>query len=68
LLIFFKKLIVLLAIAGGVGAYAVKFIEENNSKGLNMSNYSFLFPLVFVMAGIIAYVAHKKHWKIADYF
>jgi hypothetical protein len=33
-----------------------------------MSNYSFLFPLVFVMAGIIAYVAHKKHWKIADYF
>lgn len=24
--------------------------------------------LSFILAGILAYVAHKKKWKIADYF
>jgi hypothetical protein len=44
-----KKLIVLLAIAGGVGAYAVKFIEENNLFG-------YALGMIFIVVSIgIAY-------------
>ncbi len=27
-----------------------------------------IIPIGFVAAGIIAYIAHKKKWKIADFF
>jgi len=27
-----------------------------------------LAVLSFIFAGILAYVAHKNHWKIADFF
>ena len=27
-----------------------------------------LFAIGFVAAWIIGYIAHKKHWKIADFF
>lgn len=44
-----KKLIVLLAIAGGVGAYAVKFIEENNLFG-------YALGMIFIVVSVgIAY-------------
>lgn len=44
-----KKLIVLLAIAGGVGAYAVKFIEQNNLFG-------YALGMIFIVASVgIAY-------------
>ena len=32
-----------------------------------MSSAPVLLPIVFVVAGIIAYVAHKRKWKWADY-
>ena len=31
-----------------------------------INDYAFLFPLAFLVAGVLAYVAHKRHWKIAD--
>jgi hypothetical protein len=40
-----KKLIVLLAIAGGIGAYAVKFIEQNNLFG-------YLLGMIFIVVSI----------------
>ena len=39
-----KKLIVLLAIDGGVGAYAVRFIEQNNVFG-------YVLGIIFIVAG-----------------
>lgn len=33
-----------------------------------MNDLAFLYPLVFLIAGVVAYIAHKKHWKIADIF
>ena len=33
-----------------------------------MNEYAFVFPLTFILAGIIAYIAHKKHWKLAELF
>jgi len=27
-----------------------------------------IYALGFVAAGIVALIAYKKHWKIADYF
>ncbi len=27
-----------------------------------------IIPVGFVFAGVIAYIAHKKNWKIADFF
>ena len=44
-----KKLIVLLAIAGGIGAYAVKFIEQNNLFG-------YALDMIFIVVSVgIAY-------------
>jgi nicotinamide riboside transporter PnuC len=44
-----KKLIVLLAIAGGIGAYAVKFIEQNNIFG-------YALGIIFIVASVgVAY-------------
>ena len=33
-----------------------------------MTDLQFLFPLALLIAPIVAYIAYKKHWKIADYF
>jgi len=27
-----------------------------------------LVPIAFVIVAVIGYLAHKNHWKIADYF
>jgi len=27
-----------------------------------------IIPVGFVLAGVIAYIAHKKNWKMADFF
>jgi nicotinamide riboside transporter PnuC len=44
-----KKLIVLLAIAGGIGAYAVKFIEQNNIFG-------YALGIIFIVVSVgVAY-------------
>ena len=44
-----KKLIALLAIDGGIGAYAVKFIEQNNIFG-------FALGIIFVIVSVgVAY-------------
>lgn len=44
-----KKLIALLVIAGGIGAYAVKFIEQNNIFG-------YALGMIFVVVSVgIAY-------------
>ncbi len=32
-----------------------------------MNEYAFVFPLTFIIAGIVAYIAYKKHWKIVDF-
>jgi len=32
-----------------------------------MNEYAFLFPLTFIIATMIAFIAHKKHWKIVDW-
>ena len=33
-----------------------------------MSEYAFIFPLTFLLAGIIAYIAHKRHWQLTKIF
>jgi len=33
-----------------------------------MNELAFLYPLALIVAGAFAYLAHKKHWKIADIF
>ena len=33
-----------------------------------MDNLNFLFPLALLIAPILAYVAHKQHWKIIEMF
>jgi hypothetical protein len=32
-----------------------------------MSSVPVLLPIGFVLAGVIAYVAHKRKWKWAEY-
>lgn len=27
-----------------------------------------VIPLGLIIAGFIAYIAHKRHWKMADFF
>jgi len=31
-----------------------------------MNDLNLLFPLALLIAPIIAYIAHKQHWKIAE--
>ena len=33
-----------------------------------MNDLQFLFPLALLIAPVVAYIAYKKHWKIADIF
>lgn len=37
------------------------------SRSVKMDNAG-IFALAIVAAVIIGYIAHKNHWKIADYF
>lgn len=39
-----KKLVALLAIGGGVGAYAIKFMEQNNSFGYALGMIFVIVP------------------------
>lgn len=49
----YKKLIVLLAISGGFGAYAIKFLQEFNWVG-------YLFATVFIVVSIAVFVTYTK--------
>ncbi len=49
----YKKLVILLAIAGGFGAYAIKFINEANWVG-------YLFALIFVLVSVAIFISYAK--------
>jgi hypothetical protein len=49
----YKKLIVLLAISGGFGAYAIKFLYESNFVG-------YLFAIVFILVSIAIFITYSK--------
>jgi len=49
----YKKLIVLLAIAGGFGAYAIKFFQNSNWVGC-------LFAFVSIVVSIAIFTAYTK--------
>jgi hypothetical protein len=49
----YKKLLVLLAIAGGFGAYSISFLKEGNSLG-----YAFL--IVFGWSSVAILIAYLK--------
>jgi len=34
----------------------------------NSNIFEVLFPLGFIVAGVVAYFAHKNSWKIAKWF
>lgn len=54
-----KKAILLLAVSGGVGAYAVKFLFESESYLLG-----YLFSAVFTISAIGVFVNYNKLNKI----
>jgi CHASE2 domain-containing sensor protein len=49
----YKKLIVLLAIAGGFGAYAIKFLQNSHWIG-------YLFAIVFTLVSIAVFITYTK--------
>ena len=49
----YKKLVILLAISGGFGAYAIKFLSESNWVG-------YLFATVFIFVSIAVFVSYSK--------
>ncbi len=49
----YKKLVVLLAISGGFGAYAIKFLYESNWAG-------YLFAVVFILVSIAIFITYSK--------
>ena len=57
----YKKLVVLVVISGGFGAYAIKFVQESHWVG-----YIFICAFIFVSIGVfITYVKlNKKKKKI----
>ncbi len=54
-----KKAILLLAISGGIGAYAIKFLFDTNNLILG-----YLFASVFIVASIGVFVNYLKLHKI----
>jgi len=50
---FYKKLIILVAIAGGFGTYTIKFLELSNSVG-------YMFFVVFVLVSISIFITYMK--------
>ena len=53
----YKKLIILLAIDGGFGAYAIKFLQDGNWIG-----YGFTFIFIFVAAAIFYTYIDLNHF------
>ena len=49
----YKKLVILLAISGGFGVYAIKFLSESNWVG-------YLFATVFIFVSIAVFVSYSK--------
>jgi len=49
----YKKLVILLAISGGFGAYSIKFLSESNWVG-------YLFATVFIFVSIAVFVSYSK--------
>ena len=49
----YKKLVVLLAVAGGFGAYAIKFLSNENWIG-------YVFALIFLFVSIAVFIAYTK--------
>lgn len=49
----YKKLVVLLAISGGFGAYAIKLLYESNWIG-------YLFAVVFILVSIAIFITYSK--------
>ncbi len=49
----YKKLIVLLAVSGAFGTYAIKYIEANSPIG-------FIYAFVFVVVSIAIFVSYAK--------
>ena len=49
----YKKLVVLLAISGGFGAYAIKFLYESSWVG-------YLFAVVFILVSIAIFITYSK--------
>ncbi len=54
-----KKAIILLAVSGGVGAYAIKFLFDTNN---SLSGY--LFGAVFTISAIGIFINYNKLNKI----
>lgn len=49
----YKKLLILLAIAGGFGAYTISFLKDDNSFG-------YYFAVVFIWASVAILVSYLK--------
>lgn len=49
----YKKLVILTAIGGGFGAYAINFLQKN-------SNYGYVFAIVFILISIAIFVTYVK--------
>ena len=49
----YKKLVILVAIAGGFGAYAVKFLQNSNLIG-------YFFILIFIFISIAVFYTYVK--------
>lgn len=54
-----KKAIILLAVAGGIGAYAIKFLFDSKNDMLG-----YLFGMVFVISAIGVFINYSKLHKI----
>jgi len=49
----YKKLVVLIPIAGGFGAYSISFFKQNSSVG-------YMFAIVFMLTSIAIFVSYTK--------
>ena len=54
-----KKAIILLAVSGGIGAYAIKFLFDSESDLLG-----YLFGVVFIISSIGVFINYSKLHKI----
>lgn len=54
-----KKAIILLAVSGGIGAYAIKFLFDSKNDMLG-----YLFGMVFVISALGVFVNYSKLNKI----
>ena len=49
----YKKLLVLIAIAGGFGAYTISFLRDGNA-------YGYVFAIVFFLVSIAIFISYTK--------